>query len=149
MNQVALAAAPEAVEAEIRIAAPIGTVWTSLADHMGDWWPHRFQAGSKVGFEPRVGGRFYEQFDDAGSGALYATVTYLEPGRLLKICGPMGLDGAALYFKTFRLAADGDGTVVHTTATILGYVDDEDRASYRAGSTGVLEALAGWVAAHA
>ncbi len=41
--------------------------------------------------EPKPGGGFYEIFDDAGNGALHATVTYAMRGKALQFTGPLGL----------------------------------------------------------
>ena len=130
------------IEAEIRIDADRDTVWRALTIDVGAWWPHTFQDQPlRVALEPEIGGRFYEQFDESGAGALYAHVTYIEPGRILRVSGPMGLGGAALYVKTYRLEADGGGTTVRTTAAILGAVTSDTIEGYRVGGRDVLAAL--------
>jgi len=131
----------ETIEAEIRIEALPAAVWTALTEEIGAWWPHRFEDGSTVSLEPWVGGRFFEAFETADQGGLYAHVTYLERERMLRTSGPMGLRGAGLYVKTYRLEADGDGTIVRTHAEMLGAFSDEIRAGYRAGNVAVVEAL--------
>jgi uncharacterized protein YndB with AHSA1/START domain len=128
--------------AEVRIAAPPETVWAALTTGIGAWWPHTFHDRPKrIVLEPTIGGRFYEAFDDAGAGALYATVTYVDPGRILRTSGPMGLRGAAMYVKTFQIEPDADGTRVRSTASLMGAVDSEMVDSYRAGGEEVLRAL--------
>jgi uncharacterized protein YndB with AHSA1/START domain len=72
------------IEAEIVIEADVAQVWTALTDGIGQWWDHSFtDKPYAVVLEPCIGGRFYEQFDESGAGALYATVTYIEPQRVL------------------------------------------------------------------
>jgi uncharacterized protein YndB with AHSA1/START domain len=138
----------ELIEAEVRIAAPPAQVWLAITEGIGGWWPHRFQdEGSSVHLEPVVGGRFHERFDAIGGGALYATVTYVEPERILKLSGPMGLPGAALYVKTFRLSSDTAGTLVRTTSAMLGSFDEEVRAGYQEGNQAVVQALKTYVEA--
>jgi uncharacterized protein YndB with AHSA1/START domain len=130
------------IEAEVEVAASPTSVWEALTTGIGDWWPHTFQDRPlRIVLEPTIGGRFYEQFDESGAGALYATVTYLEPGRILRISGPMGLRGAAIYVKTYRLEAGGQGTRVRTTAAIFGAVAPETIEGYRTGGEEVLRAL--------
>ncbi|HET7838551.1 MAG TPA: SRPBCC domain-containing protein, partial [Rectinemataceae bacterium] len=75
------------------LAAPIEKVFAAITSDIGKWWTHRFREGSTVGFEPKIGGRFYEEWA-GGSAALYATVTYIEPPARLRLSGPMGMDGA-------------------------------------------------------
>ena len=132
----------DTIEAEIRIEASSAAVWEALTTGIGAWWPHRFSdEGSTVRLEPWVGGRFFEAFGDGDDGGLYAHVTYIERERILRTSGPMGLGGAAVYVKTFRLEPDGEATIVRTHAEMLGVFSDETRAGYRVGNVAVLEAL--------
>lgn len=129
-------------EAEVRIAASVDAVWEALTLGVGGWWPHTYEEHPlRVALEPSIGGRFYEQFDEAGAGALYATVTYLEPKRILRISGPMGLRGAAIYVKTYRLEAVDGVTTVRTSAALIGALGEETIEDYRAGGDEVLRAL--------
>jgi uncharacterized protein YndB with AHSA1/START domain len=129
-------------EAEVTIAADGSVVWEALTSGIGAWWPHTFEDHPvRVVLEPSIGGRFFEQFDDAGAGALYAHVTYLEPGRVLRISGPMGIGGAAIYVKTYRLEPAGGGTTVRTSASLVGAVSPETVEGYRVGGVEVLRAL--------
>jgi uncharacterized protein YndB with AHSA1/START domain len=131
------------VEAQIEVPVPPVEVWRALTEEIGRWWPHTFtDEPFAIRLEPAIGGRFYEQFDEAGAGALYATVTYVEPAKILRISGPMGMRTAAIYVKTYRLEPlDGGGTRVRTTASTMGDVPDAVRESYRAGGLEALEAL--------
>jgi len=130
------------VEAEIMIDAPVEEVWRALTEEVGAWWPHSFtDSPSRIALEPRIGGRFYEQFDDTGAGALYALVTYIEPFRTLRVSGAMGMSGARQYVKTYRLEPGDGRTVVRTTASMLGDISEELQENYRTGGEGVLVAL--------
>jgi len=133
--------APVAFElhAEVRIDAPVEVVWRSLVEDVGAWWPHSFSDDPKISMEPWVGGRFMEEWD--GGAALYAVVTHMVTGARLTVSGPMGMRGARQYVKTYELAADGDATVVTTTASMLGDIDDETRENYDAGGVQLLESL--------
>ena len=132
-----------AFEAEVRIAASPVVVWEAMTSGIGSWWPHTFaDAPHRIVLEPEIGGRFYEQFDESGAaGALYAHVTYIEPEKTLRISGPMGMRGAVLYVKTYRLEPFDGGTVVRTSAQAMGAMDDETVEGYRVGGIELLEAL--------
>ncbi len=135
------------VTARVGIAAEPASVWRSLIEDVGAWWPHSFGDEPKIALEPWIGGRFYEEFGQGG-GALYALVTYLEPGKVLRVNGAMGMPGARQYVKTYTLDPTPDGTQVTTVASMLGDIDDERRASYREGGLGVLESLKRFVETH-
>jgi uncharacterized protein YndB with AHSA1/START domain len=135
------------LHAEVRIEAPVEVVWRSLVEDIGAWWPHSFSDEPKISMEPWVGGRFMEEWD--GGSALYALVTHLVTGARLTVSGPMGMPGARQYVKTYELAADGDTTVVTTTASMLGDIDDELREGYRSGGQELLLAFKTYVEQHA
>ena len=135
------------LHAEVRIDAPVDVVWRSLVEDVGAWWPHRFSEDPKVSMEPWVGGRFMEEWE--GGAALYAVITHMVRGARLTISGPMGMRGARQYVKTYELSTDGDVTVVTTTASMLGDIDDELRGSYDAGGKELLESLKAYAEASA
>jgi len=130
------------IEAQITIEAGVEAVWSALTDGIGEWWDHSFtDKPYAIVLEPVIGGRFYEQFDESGAGALYATVTYVEPRRILRTSGSMGMPGARQYVKTWRLEPSEGRTVVRTTASLLGDIDEDTRGSYRDGGQHLLESL--------
>ena len=134
------------IEAEIVIDADVTRVWTALTDGIGEWWDHSFtDKPYAIVLEPVIGGRFYEQFDESGAGALYATVTYIEPYRVLRTSGSMGRPGARQYVKTYRLEADGDRTIVRTNASMLGDIGADRMDGYRDGGQKLLESLKRYV----
>jgi uncharacterized protein YndB with AHSA1/START domain len=127
------------LHAEVRIDAPVDIVWRSLVEDVGAWWPHSFSDDPKISMEPWVGGRFMEEWD--GGSALYAVVTHMVTNARLTVSGAMGMRGARQYVKTYELAADGDATVVTTTASMLGDIDDETRGNYDTGGKDLLQSL--------
>ena len=129
-------------EAEVDIAASPEAVWKALTETVGEWWPHSYEDHPvRIALEPTIGGRFYEQFNESGAGALYANVTYLEPGHVLRVSGPMGLRGAANYVKTYRIEPTAGGTKVRTSASIMGALSPETIEDYRNGGVEVLRSL--------
>jgi DNA-binding transcriptional ArsR family regulator/uncharacterized protein YndB with AHSA1/START domain len=126
------------VEPEVRIEAPPARVCEAITTGIGGWWSHTFFDG-KVRLEPEVGGRFWE---DAGDrAALYALVQAIEPPRLLRLSGPMGMTGAVVGSIAFTLdgAGDGDATVVRLSHRAYGDVDADTEASYGEGWRSLLD----------
>jgi uncharacterized protein YndB with AHSA1/START domain len=131
------------IHAEIHIDAPPDTVWRSLIEDIGSWWPHSFSEEPRISIEPWVGGRFMEEWNEGS--ALYALVTHIVTDRRLTISGPMGMQGARQYVKTYTIEADGEGTVVRTVASMLGDISPDLRQSYTTGGRELLEAFKGYV----
>ena len=133
------------VRTEVTVEAPVERVYDTLLA-MGSWWPHRFRDGSRVVFEPRVGGRFYEDWEGE-SGALYGTVTRLDRPTALTVDGPLGMSGPVVSTWTMEVAEVGPGrTAVRLHHRAFGDIDAETRAGYTAGWDAVLAALAARVA---
>jgi uncharacterized protein YndB with AHSA1/START domain len=120
------------IEQEIIIQAPPDQVFDALTVQIGEWWHHRFEAGSTVSLEPKVGGRFYEDFGDGG-GALFAVVNYLKRPEQVTMTGPMGMSGPILGSISFTLEAQEFGTVVKLSHKVIGEVSEEHRQGYSAG----------------
>ena len=83
--------------------------------------------------EPVAGGRFYEDFGQGRGSALYATVTYLEPNKKLRMTGPMGMRGPVMGTIAFDLVAEGNGTRLKLSHRVMGAVNDDDRETYTHG----------------
>ncbi len=104
---------------------------TELFDAMtGDisgWWDHSFrEQPHALRLEPWVGGRFIEEFDDQGNGALHATVILADRPTLIRYEGPLGLSGRALTnVVTYEFSAEGDSTQITVTVQMLGQVTEE------------------------
>jgi len=126
------------IEQKIRMAAPPERVFKGLTEDVNAWWDHRYREGSTVSLEPHVGGRFQENFGDGG-GALYATVSFIDPGRRLTMRGSMGMGGAVTGVIKYDLEPSGTGTVLRLSHHVVGEVSQEDRDEYAAGWTALLE----------
>ncbi len=68
-------------------------------------------------------------------------MTYIEPVRMLRVSGPMGLRRAAMYVKTYRLEPVDGRTKVRTSAAIFGAISPDTVEDYRRGGLEVLQAL--------
>jgi hypothetical protein len=114
------------VEQELILPATPNEVYDTATGDISAWWDHSFSGHpKKLYIEPRPGGGFYEIFDDAGNGALHATVIYADRGKRLRYTGPLGFGGRAIdMVTTYDLAAVEAGTKFHLTAMATGDVDE-------------------------
>jgi hypothetical protein len=84
----------------VEIAATRMQVWESLVADIGSWWnDSHTMSGSAANLyiEPRPQGCFCETLS-AGAGLVHMTVTFVNPGVLLRLAGglgPLGLMGVA------------------------------------------------------
>jgi DNA-binding transcriptional ArsR family regulator len=125
---------------EVTIAAPREKVFDAVLK-IGEWWPHRFRDGSAVVLEPRVGGRFYEDWG-GDAGALYGTVAKLDRPSVIAVAGPMGMGGPVVGVWSFELAEAGaDATLLKGTHRAFGDISDEAVAGYTEGWGEVYAAL--------
>jgi uncharacterized protein YndB with AHSA1/START domain len=115
------------VEQELILPATPNEVYDAVTGDISGWWDHSFSGHpKKLYIEARPGGGFYEIFDDAGNGALHATVIYADRGKRLRYTGPLGFGGNAIdLVTTYDLAAVEGGTKFHLTVTAAGDVDEK------------------------
>jgi uncharacterized protein YndB with AHSA1/START domain len=110
--------------------------------HIAAWWPHRVRAGTPVVFEPRVGGRFFENCDD-GCGVLLGQVSRLVTPEEFAIEGSFGLDGPVV--ASWRVTLDADDhehTSLHGRLQAFGAIDEQTREAASARADAVYSALA-------
>ncbi|MFD0323061.1 SRPBCC family protein [Lysobacter gummosus] len=102
------------IENEQTVAADPATVWKALVGDVDRWWPKDhtwWGAASTLSIDPRAGGCFCEIGRDGKQQALHMTVSFVDPGKTLRLLGGlgplqgMGLSGA----MEFRLSAAKDG----------------------------------------
>lgn len=132
------------IEQEVAIAAPRAAVWQALLNNADGWWCHRVRknGSSRIVIEPRLGGRFYEAFDDAPGaqaadhGALWGTVTRFEPPALIRFSGPLGMDLPVTSVYAFHLEDRAGESSPATTLKLThrcigqlrrGWADSHDR----------------------
>ncbi len=76
----------------------------------------------------KPGGGFFEIFDEAGNGALHATVTYAQRGKALHFTGPLGLAAmkAPVYMThCFEFKDNGEGkTTISLRVAAVGELPD-------------------------
>jgi DNA-binding transcriptional ArsR family regulator/uncharacterized protein YndB with AHSA1/START domain len=128
------------IEQEVPVGAGPETVFEALTSRIGEWWDHTFSDAPKgVRLEPRVGGRFFEEYADEEGGVLYGTVTHIKRGSHLTITGPMGMTNAVLGVIRFDLEPREGYTLVKLSHQAIGDVREETRQSYTSGWKAILE----------
>jgi uncharacterized protein YndB with AHSA1/START domain len=124
-------ATPAGFTLENAISVPVdaATAWKALVEDVDRWWPtdHTWWgAESQLSIEPRAGGCFCER--NGEQQALHMLVTFVDPGRLLRMTGGLGpLQGMGLHGALeFRFkAAEGGGTTITMFYRAGGYTPDD------------------------
>jgi len=118
------------VQQELVLPASPEEVYDAATGDISGWWDHSFsQHPKKLFIEAKPGGGFYEIFDDAGNGALHATVIYADRGKRIRFTGPLGFSGQAVTFvTTYDFLPDPAGTKMRVTCDVSGEISDgEDK----------------------
>jgi DNA-binding transcriptional ArsR family regulator/uncharacterized protein YndB with AHSA1/START domain len=124
------------IEQEIGLAAPPARVFEALLGDISPWWGRPYvqnhERVQSITIEPRLGGRFLEQWSD-GEGAIWATVTTLRRNERLILTGSMAMGGAVHGTMRFDLLAREDATILEFSHHAMGEVTEEMRQSYGVG----------------
>lgn len=113
---------------EVVVPGDPDAVYDAFTGEISLWWDHTFSGDpASLSLDPRPGGGFVEQFDDAGNGALHATVIHAHRGRQLRMTGPLGLSGIPVdMVHTLDFEGTGDGqTRVRLHLHAMGPFTDE------------------------
>lgn len=110
-----------------------GTAWKALVEDVDRWWPkdHTWWGNeSTLSIDPRAGGCFCERVRKAGDGreAQHLTVTFVEPGKLMRMIGGLGpLQGMGLHgVLEWRIVATGESaTRITLWYRAGGYAPDD------------------------
>lgn len=110
-----------------------GTAWKALVEDVDRWWPkdHTWWGNaSTLSIDPRAGGCFCERVRDSGDGreAQHLTVTFVEPGKLMRMVGGLGpLQGMGLHgVLEWRIVATGESaTRITLWYRAGGYAPDD------------------------
>lgn len=122
------------IEQKIVIKADPERVFDALTKNVGSWWSKHFSKEPKaIKLESEIGGRFYEEFGEGGSGALFAFVSYIDYGKALILTGPMGMTAPVLNFIQFELEPQDGSTLLRLSHKALGEVEQEVLSNYEAG----------------
>ena len=127
--------APVDVALDVVIAGSRRAVFDAVTERIGQWWgyPAVDARATGLSLEPRVGGRFMERWGERG-GQLLATVTALEPDRLVRLTGPFHF-GLALADATFDLEDAPGGTRLRFSFRAMGPIDPATHEGMQSGWT--------------
>jgi uncharacterized protein YndB with AHSA1/START domain len=118
---------------EVKIDAPPARAWKSLLD-VERWWKYRmFEGKSQLKLEPWAGGRFHESNRD-GVEALHCFVTYIEPNKLLRMTGQLGLSHLPVnHVFIFELQPSGKGTILRFCQRSHGLMTADVEKGFKGG----------------
>lgn len=110
---------------EVIVDAPRPRVWQAAVDEIGRWWSddHTVNgSAARLSIESVPHGCFCETFANGG-GVVHMTVTFVNPGTILRLTGglgPLGLMGANGNM-TWEFFDAEEGTRVRFTYVVGGY----------------------------
>lgn len=119
------------VENEQTVPVAPEVAWKALVEDIDHWWPkdHTWWGReSRLALQPRAGGCFCEFGNDGQRQALHMTVSFVDPGKTLRLLGGLGpLQGMGLHGALeFKLAATAaGGTRIVMTYRAGGYTPDD------------------------
>ena len=110
---------------EVIVDAPRTRVWQAAVDEIGSWWSDDHTVGGDAGrmsIEGAPQGCFCEAFANGG-GVVHMTVTFVNPGIILRLTGglgPLGLMGVNGNM-TWEFFDAPEGTRIRFTYVVGGY----------------------------
>jgi DNA-binding transcriptional ArsR family regulator/uncharacterized protein YndB with AHSA1/START domain len=126
---------PMQIEQEISINATANRVFEALTNEVQAWWgaPYLISENAKgLVLEPKLGGRFYEDWGD-GQGGLWGVVTQVRKNELLEITGPIGMGGPVHAVISYVLEAKGATTLLKFSHQAIGQLDEHAKQGYTGG----------------
>ena len=126
------------IESEIKLDANPERVFAALTTEMDAWWPFRFKPHGRVVFEPRVGGRMYEDWGE-GQGAIYGTCVHYEPPLKVGSFGDGSMNQGFSSINWEDIIPDGDGCIYRKSNTMWGHVPTEVEKMFRDGTKALTE----------
>ena len=123
-------------ELEIEIAATPARVWRAIVEDTRLWWREDFYVGApgSMRFEPRLGGRLFEDWGD-GAGVVWYTVIALDPGRSIDLSGHLtaAFGGPATSLLRIEVVERGRASLLRISDSVHGRIDDDKAAGLEQG----------------
>ena len=121
------------ITVETHVKATPVQVFAALTTGVALWWSAGHLENEKLArdliLEPRLGGRFYESWDQPASdksGSLLGNVIQIRRSEVIKIAGFFGLEEQCAYgVLSIHLRRHRDGVTVHLSHDAIGNIDDE------------------------
>jgi uncharacterized protein YndB with AHSA1/START domain len=125
------------IELEFPIAAPPERVWNALVRETGRWWPRGFYSDARATnmvFEPRLGGRLYEDWGE-GRGRTWFTIETFDPPRVLEMAGHLypAYGGPSVTLVRLEFVEEGKGTRLKLMDAVCGRVEEGTKKSLEEG----------------
>lgn len=117
------------IQNAISVPVDAATAWNALSNDVGRWWPadHTWTGkASNLSIQARAGGCFCEL--DGAHQAQHMLVTYVEPGKLMRMVGGLGpLQGMGLSGTMEWRLSEGDNGRTRITLWYRagGYTPDD------------------------
>ena len=125
------------VEIEVTINAKAEQIFKALTTGPAVWWSSHYlerENAIDLVLEPKVGGRFYEQWSRTSqdlSGALLGTVVAIDPPKLLRMSGNFGItDRAVAGLVSIELTPNAGSTQIRFSHRVVGNLDDQIELKY-------------------
>jgi uncharacterized protein YndB with AHSA1/START domain len=125
---------------EIRIDATPEIVFESVLEEITTGMSHEDGSTMSMKLEAWPGGRWYRDLGN-NAGHFWGHVQVIKPPKLLELCGPMFMSYPAVSHVQYRLAPDGDATVLKLTHRAIGLIDPEHAKGVQQGWGEMLEGI--------
>jgi hypothetical protein len=136
-------------EREVVVPTTPDRAFAFFTGDVSGWWDHTFtERPAKLVIEPKVGGGFYELFDEQENGIQHAVITWCEPGRKLVMRGPLGLHGRAADLVTtitFEALGENETRVVASVHGVGEFGETGPRIVAEVWRHFLVEAYGPWV----
>ena len=142
----------EPIRREITVRCDPATAFRVFTEEASSWWPletHSIAVDEREGvqaervvFEPRVGGRIYEEISDGSTGDWGVIREWAPPERLRIAWKPNDRPAEQATDLLITFSPDPDGTrvtLVHDGWEVLGKDGQASREAYTGGWPGTLE----------
>jgi DNA-binding transcriptional ArsR family regulator len=121
------------IEQEITIQAKKETVFKALTEDIDKWWKFRLGGEeSKLYFEPRFAGLFYERWGN-GDGAVWGTVTFFKENEEIRLNGLLGMKGSVNSSYGYKLIGNEDKTIIQLTHHAAGLLEPHWEEAHKHG----------------
>jgi uncharacterized protein YndB with AHSA1/START domain len=119
---------------DVPIAAPPKKVWSTLVDP-SQWFYFDPARRGKHSLEVKAGGQWTVENPD-GSSALFGHITYLEPGKLIRVSGQLPLSHLAvtgvIIFELQRGKSEKE-TLFRVGTRMFGHMDPDVKKRFKGG----------------